>query len=138
MADEELIARSRELADALEQQAATSEILRVISRSPTDVHPVFDTIVASAAQLCEANFALVMLHDGGRLSLAAHTACTPEFADYLARGFPVTPETASGRAVLERKPVQIIDFTAEPGIRVTPAHQTEGIRTVMSEIGRAS
>jgi signal transduction histidine kinase len=132
MADEEPIARSRELADALEQQAATREILRVISRSPGDVQPVFDTIVASAARLCEANFALVMLHDDGWLSLAAHTACTPAFADYLARGFPVNRETVSGRAVLERKPVQVADFLADPGVRPTPAHHAECVRTVLS------
>jgi GAF domain-containing protein len=129
---DELEARDRELAEAVEQQAATSEILRVISRSPADVRPVFETIVASAARLCEANFALVMLHESGRLSLAAHTHCTREFADYLAGGFSVDRETTSGRAVLERRPVQIVDFLAEPGIRPTPAHRTEGVRTVIS------
>jgi signal transduction histidine kinase/putative methionine-R-sulfoxide reductase with GAF domain len=125
----ELEARARALTEAVEQQAATSEILRVISRSPADVQPVFDSIVASAIRLCEAHFGIVMLHDRGRLSLAARTACTPEFAAYLAGGFPVSVETTSGRAALARTPVQVVDFMAEPGIRPTPAHHAEGVRT---------
>jgi signal transduction histidine kinase len=125
-------ARNRELTEAVEEQKATGEILRVISRSPGDVRPVFETIVASATRLCESNFALVMLHEEGRLSLGAHTPCTPRFADYLARGFPVSRETTAGRAALERKPVQVVDFMAEPGVRVTPAHEAEAVRTVMS------
>jgi signal transduction histidine kinase len=128
----ELEARKRELTEAVEQQAATSEILHVISRSRNDAQPVFDTIVASAARLCDANFALAMLHDRGWLSLAARTPCTPEFADFLARGFYATPDTASGRVVLERRPVQVIDFMDEPGIHPTPAHRIEGVRTVMA------
>ncbi|UUZ74412.1 GAF domain-containing protein [Polaromonas sp. P1(28)-13] len=126
-----LPARDRELADALEAQAATSEILRVISRSPADVQPVFDTIVANAVRLCEANFAFVALHQNGWLTLAARTGCSPEFAAYLARGFAVNRETTSGRAALERQPVMVIDFMAEPGMSVTPAHRSEDVRTVL-------
>ena len=129
---EELEARNRELAEAVEQQTATSEILRVISRSPTNAQPVFDTIVASAAQLCEANFGLVMLHESGWLSLAARTSCTPEFAAFLARGLRVSRGTAAGRVVMERRPVQVIDFQAEPDIPPSPPHQIEGVRTVMA------
>jgi two-component system, NtrC family, sensor kinase len=128
----DLDARSQELAEALEQQAATAEILRVISRSPADLQPVFDTILASALRLCDANWAFVVRHQDGWLALAARTACTPEFADYLARGFPVDRETTVGRAALERKPVQVLDFMSEPGMRVTPAHRSESVRTVLA------
>ncbi len=60
----EIEARNRELAEALQQQTATSEILRVISRSPTEMQPVFDTIAASALRLCEAGSANVLTFDG--------------------------------------------------------------------------
>ena len=60
------------LAEALEQQTATSAILRVISQSPTDVKPVFDAIVKSAVRLCEARFGAVFRLDGGLVHLAAH------------------------------------------------------------------
>src|SRR5262249_50375412 len=64
--------RTRELTEALEQQTATGEILRVISSSPTDVQPVFDTIVRSAVQLCGARFGVLHRFDGERLHLAAY------------------------------------------------------------------
>jgi transcriptional regulator with GAF, ATPase, and Fis domain len=115
-----------------EQQAATSEILRVISRSPADVQPVFDALVKHALRLCDASFAFVMLHDKGKLTLVARTACKPEFAEYLAHGFEVNRETTTGRAAIERKPVQVIDFMAEPGMRVLAAHVSEGMRTVLA------
>jgi signal transduction histidine kinase len=130
--NEQRVTPGRELTEAVEQQAATSEILRVISRSRGDVQPVFDTIVEHALRLCEASFAFVMLHHDGMLSLVAKTGCSPQFADYLAAGFEANRETATGRAALERRPVQIIDFMAEPGLRITPAHRSESVRTILA------
>ena len=66
------------LADALEQQAATSEILRVISSSRTDAQPVFDTIAANALRLCDARFSAVFRFDGERIHIAAFQNLTPE------------------------------------------------------------
>ena len=122
----------RELSAALEQQAATGEILRVLSRSPSDLQSVLATIIANATRLCQANLAFVMLRTGGRLSLAARTGCTPEFADYLERGFELNRETTTSRAALDGKPVQIADFMTEPGVRVTESHHRERVHTVLA------
>ena len=77
-----------ETKEALEQQTATAEILRVISSSPTDLRPVFDTIVRSATQLCGADFGAVHRFDGTLLHLAAHYNVTPEGVQELHRLFP--------------------------------------------------
>src|SRR5262249_54910505 len=73
----ELEARNRELTESLEQQTATAEILRVISSSPTDVQPVFDAIVRSAARLCEATFSVVTLFSDSQLSIGAVEGVDP-------------------------------------------------------------
>jgi len=124
--------RDGELRDALEQQSVTSEILRIIASSSADPGPIFQTIVTNAARLCEANFAFVMLNEGGRLNLAARTECTPEFAAFLQGGKPPNRATTTGRAALERRPVQVLDFLAEPGTVVTEAHRAEQVRTVLA------
>src|SRR5208337_3742667 len=66
---EQLDRRTRELAEAREQQTATSEILRVISSSPTDVQPVFDAIAANALRLCGAKWSVVVRYDGKLMEL---------------------------------------------------------------------
>jgi signal transduction histidine kinase/CheY-like chemotaxis protein len=128
----ELHERNDEITEALEQQTATAGILRVISSSPTDARPVFQTIVENAARLCNASFAFVMLDRDGWLSLAARTACTPEFAAYLQNGFPADRSTTTGRAVLARRPMQVLDFASETDVTVTPAHRSEQVRTVLA------
>ena len=86
----ELEARNRELTESLEQQTATSEILRVISSSPTDVQPVFDTIVQSAARLCGATHSNLVRFDGELLSLAATLGFTPADVEASAEGLSGT------------------------------------------------
>src|SRR2546430_4107359 len=80
---DEVQARTRELSETLEHQTATSEVLNVISRSPTDAQPVFDAIVQSAARLCEAVFSVVWLYDGDLLQVAATHNFTPEVLNQL-------------------------------------------------------
>ena len=95
----------RSLTEALEQQAATSEILRVISSSPTDVQPVFDAIAANAARLCSANDAQVLRVEGEGLRLvAAFGAPSMPSVRRLTRGHLV------GRAVIDRKTIHVRDL----------------------------
>src|ERR1700758_3538613 len=71
-----IAAQAQEIREGAEQQAATSEILRVIASSPTDLQPVFDAIVGSAARLCEATFAALHRFDGRGVTFAAHYGMT--------------------------------------------------------------
>jgi GAF domain-containing protein len=104
------------LTEALEQQAATSEILRVISRSRTDVQPVFDTIAQSAAQLCEAEFCHVFRFDGELLHFAAHHGLAPEGVEAARRAYPMAPGrgSAASRSVVSRAVEHIPDVHADP------------------------
>src|SRR5262249_4379538 len=104
-----------ETKEALEQQTATSEILRVISQSPTDVQPVFDAIVRSASQLCGGEYAIVTRYDGQLLHLAAQYNPRPGTADETARFFPQAPrrEALTPRAFIDAHLVHAPDVDAE-------------------------
>jgi GAF domain-containing protein len=125
-----------ELAEAREQQTATSEVLKVISRSPTDLQPVFDTILTGALRLCEAQLGHVMLYDGEAFSTAASVGATAEYAAFLHRGpLRPRPEIGLGRLLLERKPFQIGDLTETRAYRervpiTVAAVELAGARTV--------
>jgi GAF domain-containing protein/CheY-like chemotaxis protein/HAMP domain-containing protein len=112
----ELEARNRDLTETLEQQTATGEILRVISSSPTDIQPVFDTIVRSAVRLCDGLYGTGHRFDGELLHLSAHHNCTPEVLDALQRAFPMRPDRQmmSGRAILTKAVVHVEDLMADP------------------------
>ena len=106
----------RERDEALEQQTATSEVLRVISTSAVDVQPVFDMIAESAAHLCAAQFCFVYRFDGQLLHFVAHRSLTPEVLEINRRAFPAPPsrKSVAARAILERRFVQIPDVYADP------------------------
>src|SRR5204863_1037206 len=112
----ELEARNREVTEALDQQTATVDILRVISRSPTDVQPVFDMIAESAARLCEAQYSFVYRFESQLLHFVAHHGLTAEVLEINRRAYPTPPSRRSvaARAVLERSVVQIPDVNADP------------------------
>src|SRR5262249_3516373 len=109
----ELERKNLALSEALQQQTATSEILRVISSSPTDVQPVFDAIVRSAVDLCNGVLGIVVRYDGRIASVAAGHNVPGEAVDALGRLFPgpATPDSVPGRALLSRAVVHVHDQT---------------------------
>jgi GAF domain-containing protein len=112
----ELEARNRDLTEALEQQTATGEILRVISSSPTDVQPVFDTIVRNAARLCGGVIAAVFQTDGRTITQPANYGTTPEEFEAVRRHYPMPVDlsTSQGKAILTRSMVQVPDTETSP------------------------
>ena len=129
----ELGARNRDLTESLEQQTATSEVLQVISRSPSDVEPTFEVIAASAARLCEAVEGTVFRFDGALIHIAAHCGGVPEQTAALMRVFPIPPGRGSvtARAILTRAVVHVPDLAADPEHEYS-ALVTEGFHTVLS------
>src|SRR5262249_5346967 len=112
---DEVQARTREVTEALEYQTATGEVLNVISRSPTDIQPVFDMIAESAARLCEAQFCFVYRFDGRLPHFVAHHGLPPDVLEINRRAYPALPsrKSVAARAILERSIVQIPDVTAD-------------------------
>jgi hypothetical protein len=106
--EKKLEARTRALDEALDQQTATSEILSVISSSPTDVQAVLDVVVGSAARLCEALDAVIVLRDGDVVVNRAHSG--PLGAANLGQRLPLNRRWVTGRAVLEARTIHVPDL----------------------------
>ena len=127
--------RSQELAKALEQQTATGEVLSVISRSPTDVQPVFDAIALSAAQLCNAELCNVFRFDGQHLHVVASHLPTALEAQYAnARQPPVRPGrgTAAARAIVSNSVAEIPDVEADPEYERGHIAKAANLRSVLA------
>jgi signal transduction histidine kinase len=117
----QLEARTRELAEvrghlseALEQQTATSEVLRAITGSPGDLKPVFEAILTNARRLCEAKFGHLLIYDGELFRVAAVHAAPSILTDFLNRGpFPAGAATGLGRLASTKRVVHVADLKAE-------------------------
>jgi hypothetical protein len=128
----------KKLAEALEQQAATSEVLGVISSSPGELEPVFQAMLTNATRICEANFGVLFLcEDGAFRTVALHNA-PAAFAEERRRN-PVLrphPGTGLGRVAATKQTVQIADAQAEPAYHADPARaaflQLAGARTFVT------
>ncbi len=114
---EQLAQCTRELDEALQQQTATSEVLRIIRRSPLDAQPVFDAIVESAARLCGAIFSVLYLYEDDHVRFAATKNFTPEAATQITKLQQLKRPDRShvgGRARLERAIIHVHDVLADP------------------------
>src|SRR3974390_2269121 len=121
-----------ETKETLEQQTATSEVLRVISSSPTDLAPVFETILGTATRLCEGNLAALWRYDGKRLVGAAQYNASPAFVSrYMGAVLEPSRQGPARLAALERRTVHVADITVEPGFS-PQVLQYERARTVLA------
>ena len=123
-----------ELRQSLEQQTATADVLKVISRSATDLRPVFETIAHNSVHLCGATYGVVFRFDGEMISVGAHHNLEQAGLDALHQMFPISPNTSAlvGRAILERKVLHIADVAAEPDDTYAATHQALGLRTFLA------
>ena len=129
---DEVQARTRDLTELLQQQTATADVLKVISRSTFDLQVVLQTLVESAAHLCDADKATITRQKDGVFFRAEAYGFSREFIDYV-RDVPVKPErgTVTGRALLEGKIIHIADVLADPDYSWSEAQRLGGFRTIL-------
>jgi class 3 adenylate cyclase/putative methionine-R-sulfoxide reductase with GAF domain len=127
----ELRQRTADLTESLEQQAATADVLEVISRSAFDLQAVFETVAESSVRLCGADRAFIFRFDGEFLRMAVAYNATAEFAEWVAN-HPIPPGRHSGsaRAALERRTIHVPDVLADPEYTYG-AKDVEQIRTIL-------
>ncbi len=125
--------RTRDLAEALDRQTGTSEVLRVISQSPGNLDAVFSTMLENARRICRAEFGRLALHDDGRFPTAAVVGGTPEYRRFLEQN-PVVPSDGSvlHRLAAERRIIQLLDLTQEQYYR-----ERHPYAVAAAELGRA-
>jgi signal transduction histidine kinase len=131
-------ALARELDEALEQQMATSEVLRAISSSSGELELIFQTMLANAIRICNANFGALFRFEDGAVRAAAMLGVPPAFAEFWQRGpYRPGPQTALGRVMQTRRTVHIADVTVDPAYLegepvFVAAVELGGFRTILN------
>jgi adenylate cyclase len=123
-----------ELRESLEQQTATSEVLRVISSSPGELEPVFQAMLQNARRICEAEFGVLNQCEGEALRAVAMHGAPQAFVEERRRNplFRPPPQTALGRVVATKQPVQIADIVNEPHYFDVPSGYSAVVLTKLS------
>ena len=124
--------RTDDLSYSLQQQTATADVLKVISRSTFDLQPVLDTLVSSACRLCEADIGTVRYEDGSTYRLAALFGCTPEWRDHFARQ-STSPDrgTIFGRTIVDGRTTHVPDVLDDPEFTALGAQRLMGFRAAL-------
>ncbi len=129
---EEVKAKTEDLAELLQQQTATADVLKVISRSAFDVHAVFNTLVELAARLCQAENVQIFLRDGELYHLAAHNGFSPQYQKY-AEAHPIAPGrgTLVARTALELATVHVPDVLLDSEYTWHEGRKLAGFRALL-------